>query len=393
MKDPGRNETKEKKILIAEDSEIQLLALKRILVSEGYEVILARDGAEGLEMARTHRPDLVITDVLMPVMDGYQLCRKIKDDPDIGSTPLILLTQLEEISEVLDGLDSGADNYLTKPYDAGYLLHRVGSLLEDAGQYVNNPDIKATEFTYNGKRHAIRSGRGQTIGFLLSTYENAIIINRSLVMVQEELRALNEQLNRKVAQRTASLTAEVAERKQAEEALKESEEKFRAVVTGANDAIICIEAPDTITMWNDKAQEIFGYKASEAIGKGLHGLLAPEKYLGAVKEALPLFFKTGTGGIVGKTRELSALRKDGTEIPIELSVAAVSIHGKWNAIGTARDITERKRLEAEMRQNLEEVERMNKLMVGRELRMEELRQRARELEEKVKSLNGYKGRT
>lgn len=390
MKTPEEKETKKIKILLVEDSEVQALSLKKILVRHGYEVIVANNGAEGITMARTHRPNLIITDILMPVMNGYDMTREIRDDPELKSIPVILLTQLTEVDEIISGLDSGAENYVTKPYDEGYLLARIDALLENPCKFKNNPNGKATEFEHNGKRYSIRAGRGQTIGFLLSTYENAIIKNKSLINAQEELETLNEGLEKKVAERTKALTAEVAERRQAEAALKESEERFRAIVSAASDAVICLEPPDNIYLWNSKAEEIFGYTAAEALGKRLHDLIVPERYRKAAREGMAAFFKTGGGNVIGKTREVNAIRKDGAEFPVELSVAAVNLHGEWNSIGIIRDITERKRLEEEARQNLNDVERMNKLMVGRELRMEELRQRARELEEKIKALNGAK---
>lgn len=390
MKNPKGTETKKTKILIVEDSEVQALSLKKILARNGYEVLMAANGAEGITMAKAQRPDLIITDILMPVMNGYHMTRELRDDPELRFTPVILLTQLTEVDEIISGLDSGAENYVTKPYDEGYLLHKIAALIENPCQFRNNPDNKATEFEYDGKRYSIRSGRGQTIGFLLSTYENAINKNKSLINTQEELETLNEELEKKVAERTKSLTAEVAERRHAEESLRESEERFRAVIAAANDAIICIEPPDNISMWNNKAEEIFGYTAAEALGKRLHDLIVPERHRSAAKERLPLFFKTGEGNMIGKTREVNAIRKDGTEFTVELSVAAVKLNDAWNSIGTVRDITERKRLEDEARQNLNDVERMNKLMVGRELRMEELRQRARELEEKIKAMSGAK---
>ena len=374
-----------------EESEVQALNLKRVLVQHGYEVITVRNGADGITMARTHMPSLIVTDIMMPVMNGYHMMKEIRNDPILKAIPVILLTQLTEVDEVINGLNCGAENYVTKPYDEEYLLNRIDALLENPCQFRDNTDTKATEFEHNGKRYSIKAGRGQTIGFLLSTYENAILKNKSLIKAQEELQLLNEQLEKKVAERTEALSAEIAERRQAEEALRESEERFRTIVSAASDAVICMERPGNIYLWNSKAEEIFGYTASEAIGKGLHDLIVPEKYREAVKEGLTSFFKTGAGNIVGKTVELTALRKDGHEFPVETSVAAVSLNGVWNSIGIIRDITERKRLEEEARQNLADAERMNRLMVGRELKMEELRQRAKDLEEKVKALRNSKG--
>lgn len=374
------------KILIVEDSEVQAFALKKLLVKHGYEVIVAKNGAEGLGMARTHRPAVIISDIRMPMMDGYQMTKELKKDVALQSIPVLLLTQLVEVDEVINGLNCGAENYTTKPYDESYLLTRVESLLKNPCQFKNNPADKTTEFEHGGKRYFLRAGRGQTMSFLLSTYENAVLQNKSLIKAQEELQALNEQLEKKVSDRTKALSAEVAERRQAEKSLSESEERFRAIVESANDAVVCLEPPGNIYLWNSKAVAIFGYTTAEAIGKYLHEMIVPEKYRKAATEGLHSFIETGKGNIVGRTIEVIGLKKDGTEFPVELSVAAVNLHGTWNSIGIIRDITERKMLEEDMKENLDEMDRMNKLMVGREIKMEELRQEISALRAKIQNL-------
>lgn len=129
------------------------------------------------------------------------------------------------------------------------------------------------------------------------------------------------------------------------ESIVESEEKFRAITTSAKDAIIMIGNEGEVVFWNNAAEKISGYSAGETMGKELHTFFAPERYRAAFREGFRRFRETGAGPAVGKTLELSALRKDGTEIPVELSLAAVNMKGRWNAIGMVRDITERKKAE------------------------------------------------
>ncbi len=334
-----------KEILLVEDSEVESLMLKRLLAEKGYGVRVARNGAEGLSEARRHKPDLIISDIMMPVMDGFRMCGEIKRDDGLKQVPVMLLTRLIEVKEVIRGLESGAETYVTKPFDEEYLLSKIEALLKDPEQFRNNPDDKAIEFDYGGEHYSIRSGRVQTLSFLLSTYENAVRKNKDLVLAQEELRALNVILEDKVKERTASLTAEMMERRQAEQALRESEERFRAVVESANDAVICLQPPGRIYLWNRKAEEMFGYSAEEAIGKDLHSLIAPERFLARAGESLDKFFSSGEGGLVGKTAEFAALRKDGAEFPIELSISGIKIRGVWNSVGIIRDITGRKKAE------------------------------------------------
>lgn len=176
------------------------------------------------------------------------------------------------------------------------------------------------------------------------------------------------------------------ERKKAEERIKENEERFRSVAETANDAIIAMKTPGVIYFWNRKAEDMFGYSVTEAIGMDLHKLIVPEKYHEKAYEGMEKFFQTGAGVAIGKSLEFSALRKDGSEFPVELSISAMNIRGEWQATGIIRDISERKRFEEELKEKLDVVERMNKLMVGRELKMEELRKRIKELEGQVAQL-------
>ena len=112
------------------------------------------------------------------------------------------------------------------------------------------------------------------------------------------------------------------------EKFRESEEHFRLLTETASDAIIGMEAPGIVNFWNKKAEEMFGYPASEAMGKDMHSLIVPERYREKAIQGLRLFFQTGTGHIVGKTVGLFALRRGDAEFPVELSVSAMKMRGK-----------------------------------------------------------------
>jgi diguanylate cyclase (GGDEF)-like protein/PAS domain S-box-containing protein len=147
---------------------------------------------------------------------------------------------------------------------------------------------------------------------------------------------------------TRGIFRDITSRKQMERTLQESEEKFRMISNTAKDAVIMMDDRGNVTYWNSAAEEIFGYKGDEIIGKELHHVLAPERYLDAYRKGMETFITTGTGTAIGKTVELVGLRKGGGEIPIELSLSAVKLNEKWNAIGIVRDITKRKNLEAKL---------------------------------------------
>jgi len=141
------------------------------------------------------------------------------------------------------------------------------------------------------------------------------------------------------------LVVPINERKVVEESLRESEELLRTITSVARDAIIMIDDEDNITFWNNAAEEIFGYKYDEIIGKSCHKILAPERFRQAHADAFPRFRETGAGNAIGQTIELWAVRKDGTEFPMELSLSAVQLKGRWHAVGVVRDITRRKQQE------------------------------------------------
>ncbi len=139
--------------------------------------------------------------------------------------------------------------------------------------------------------------------------------------------------------------------------LRESEEQFEKISASAQDAIICMDNEGNISFWNQAAETIFGYAQQEVLGKNLHRLIVPERFLEAHLKAFPAFQETGQGAALGKTLELAAIRRDGTEFPVEIALSATLIAGKWNGIGVLRDITERKnaQLKIELSLNIQRV--------------------------------------
>ena len=141
---------------------------------------------------------------------------------------------------------------------------------------------------------------------------------------------------------------DISELKRAEGRLRESEERHRVITEIAQDAIITADTEGNIRLWNAAAEKIFGFTAVEAIGRSLMDVIVPPQYHEAKRKGLAEFAHTGRGAAIGKTLELTALRKDGTEFPIEISVSSYRDGNDFVAVALVRDITERKRAEAEL---------------------------------------------
>jgi diguanylate cyclase (GGDEF)-like protein/PAS domain S-box-containing protein len=154
-------------------------------------------------------------------------------------------------------------------------------------------------------------------------------------------------------QTTAMIKASLFEREQAEQSLIESEARFRSMASATLDAFILIDNDGNVTFWNDASAKMFGYTKEEITGKYLHSFIVPERHLNAFRRGFETFRATGEGPFIGKVYEIEAIRKNGTEFPVELSLAALKLKDKWCAVGIVRDITERKRLEHSLKRSYE----------------------------------------
>ncbi len=181
-------------VLIVDDSRVQSKLLKDLLLGRGYIVRSAGDGREALEMVREKKPTLIISDVVMPVMNGYDMCFALKQDETMRDVPVILLTSLADTSDIVLGLMARADYYLTKPYSPEYLLSTITSLLLQPPPAPDDETLQPLEVNIGNTQHQITANRRQMLSLLLSTYGNSVEQNRVLLQVQRELRALNDQL-------------------------------------------------------------------------------------------------------------------------------------------------------------------------------------------------------
>ncbi len=177
-------------ILIAEDSQTQAEQLKYLLEEHAFQAVIAPCGREALALARRIRPTLVITDILMPGMDGYALCKEIKSDPALKDTPVILLTSLSGPQDVLQGLECGADSFVRKPFDEQYLVSRIGYILANRDLRSNEKIRSEIAIRLGGRQYFINSERQQILDLLISTYEEAVRLNEELAGSQRTMHAL-----------------------------------------------------------------------------------------------------------------------------------------------------------------------------------------------------------
>jgi signal transduction histidine kinase len=222
-------------ILIAEDSPTQAQRLRYILEQHGYHVTSAANGRAALELATQILPALLISDVVMPEMNGYELCARIKDDVRLSHIPVILVTTLSDPQDVIRGLECRADNFILKPYDEEQLLRRVQFVLINNERRQHEQPGTGLEIVFGGQKHFITADRLQILNLLLSTYEAAIHRNKELSATRDalrhtntELQELTRELEDRVRLRTRELEHSNEALRQAQQALIQ-QERLRAL--------------------------------------------------------------------------------------------------------------------------------------------------------------------
>ncbi len=303
------------KILIVDDDSEVLDILQIILESKGYEVMAAQNGQIALEMAGADPPCMVISDILMPVMDGYQLCMEWKKDSKLKSIPFIFKTAsyIDEKDEKF-ALKLGADKFIRKPIELDEFIR----IIQDVIGGVKEGKIKLKE--------------------------------PSVKEDKEILKLYSERLVKKLESTNLDLEKEIIERKLVEEQLRESEERLRSVVETANDAIVSVDAHGNVIFWNHGAESIFNYSVDEIVGQPLT-LILPEQFRESHQKGISRVISTETSNYLGKTLEIVGFRKDGSEFPLELSVATWKAGGETFFTGILRDISERKQAEDKLRKS------------------------------------------
>jgi len=295
------NMNNEIEILIVEDSLTQAEQLKFMLEKKEYRVTIANDGVQALEYINNSMPDLVVTDILMPKMNGYELCEKIKEDEKLKHIPVILLTSLSDPIDVIQGLKSKADNFITKPYNERFLLSRIQHMLINIELRKNKISEMGIEVFFAGEKHFINSERIQIIDLLLSTFENA-------VQKTKELEDANNEL------------------KKAFETIGKLEKNYRAILESNTDALVVINEHRRILYINPAAKKLFG-----------------EHYEELIFEAL------STSEIKSGVKEVTINYKDKNQVIGEMCISQTDWEGEEAYLLSIRDITEKVRLREKLK--------------------------------------------
>ncbi len=284
------------KVLIAEDNP-EMAAYIGSLIENMCQYRLAKDGEEALEMVRSWKPDLVLADVMMPKVNGFRLCRRLKADAGTLRLPVVLLTALTHREALIEGWEAGADDYLFKPFHPRELVTRVRSILD---------------------------------------------LHRDRREAEEELL--------KAQERVAEL-----ERERMRGALKESEATIRTLLETASQGILAVDEAGRIVLANRMAYELFGYRPGELIGRRVEELV-PERLREAHVEHRAEFMASPRTPVTGDgVRELRGLKKDGNEFPVEVSLSSVKSGRGPLAVAFVTDITVRKRSEDALRTSEQEL--------------------------------------
>ncbi|MFQ5709498.1 MAG: response regulator [bacterium] len=288
-------------ILVVEDNLNQLLLLKKLLERNDYRVSVAYNGREALELLDERKLDLVISDIVMPVMDGYELCRRLKHDEKLNHIPVILLTRLSEPEDMIRGLKCGADHFIAKPYDLNHLLQRIDDIRKTIDIRKGEQANAAVKFHYAGSSHAIDADRRQVIDLLISTYEHAVQQNHELVRVQLELTALNQKLEDRTLQ------------------LEASETNYRTLLETNADAIVVADRDGIVKFVNPAVEEMFGSTREKLLGKPFEYSLR-----------------------AGETQEVVLRRTQGKARVAEMRVVETDWQGRTAFLASLRDITDHK---------------------------------------------------
>jgi PAS domain S-box-containing protein len=305
------------RILVVDDNDENLYYLQTLLKAGGYEVATARNGAEALESALAHPPELIVADVLMPVMDGFALCRRWRSESRLAGIPFLFYTATYTDPKDKElGLTAGADEFLVKPIEPDILL--------------------------------------RTIQDLLHRKETRTLPNRSTAAPETNvfLREYNAALIRKLEDKLVQLEA-------ANQKLAEAEEFVHAVLDNSPLPIVAADSEGRILLTNPAFASVFGHAGSDVRGRLCSEIIDPP----GVDSELELLAKRLSSDVACPQRS-KRRRKDGVLIDVEVFLGPLNLHNRMSGfLGIYRDVTEQQKLEDQLRQ-AQKLEAVGQLAAG-----------------------------
>ena len=193
-----------KKIAVIEDNKTNIKLIRYQLEMEDFDVHIEETGAAGLKMIKNQKPDMVILDIGLPDMDGFELCKTLRNDKITKDYPIIMLTAKGEDRDKIEGLKLGADDYITKPYNADELILRIKNLLTRSIKYKENngfKKVKDLEVDYSKREVKVK---GKLVSLTFSEYQilNLLIDNPGKAYTKKELNKIIFNINEEVESRT-----------------------------------------------------------------------------------------------------------------------------------------------------------------------------------------------
>ena len=372
------NGREDNSVLIVNDEPDQLKLMRNLLDKAGYSVITAADGREALAMAKQQRPDLVISDVSMPEMNGLEFCRHIRSDTELKTVPILLVSALQKDTEtVVAGLRAGADDYLEIPFDSTRLIAKVSRLLERSRLEAGYRDLveQASDVIFtqdlsgrltsinlagekflgrqqdeiignsffalfgvvpenNGFAGALKSGKDARELRHQFVARSATGDDRWLDLIVSPIKKLDETIGFR------GLARDITERKRFEEALRDSEERYRLLFESTPQPI-CVYNEETLTFLavNEAATRTYGYSRDEFLSMTINDLRPQE-------DIPTLIIKNAEDPdqlvISSPWRHQT---RDRRMIYVEISSHPVVFDGKNSRLVIVNDVTERKLLD------------------------------------------------
>ncbi len=364
------------RVLIVDDDQTMLDLLVELLEIEGYEIVSAVNGAEAFDQALAFAPDVVVSDVVMPVVGGLELCRQLKEDQRTANVPVLLISGIRKSDDAgMEGLYAGADDYLNLPFRNEELLVKVARLVErhrierhyreiveQAADIIYTRDMNGyiTSINASGARFFGCSSlelRGRHLSELVGAELAARDIEETNSYTSSSPRrstywSLNakgesryleamitvERDRRGQAIGVRAVVRDITEQQKAEDAIREREERYRELFENANDIIYTHDLQGNFTSLNRTGERITGYSREETMKMNVADVIAPE-YLGLAREMIA----HKAAEHVSTVYEIDIISKKGRRVRLEVSTRLIFREGKPVGVqGIARDLTERK---------------------------------------------------